>query len=91
MEDGTFFIIYLSREHVPTAACFFTTFVDRSFQLCNNWLCTSLDVEAGFNYLLSKKYTCMYLKKRKCITNLEFLVGTDSFFQGVAVDKIPPL
>jgi hypothetical protein len=29
--------------------------VDGSFELCNNWLCTSSDVEAGFNYPISKK------------------------------------
>jgi hypothetical protein len=27
--------------------CFFTPFVDVSFELCNFWLCTSSDVEAG--------------------------------------------
>jgi hypothetical protein len=54
MEDGTIFIVYLSRGHAARC-CLFYPFVDCSFQLCNNWLCTSSDVEAGFNYPLSKK------------------------------------
>jgi hypothetical protein len=36
-------------------AVFFYPFVDDSFELCNNCLCTSSDVEAGFNYPISKK------------------------------------
>jgi hypothetical protein len=33
----------------------FSPFVDGSFKLCNNGLCTSWDVEAEFNYPISKK------------------------------------
>jgi hypothetical protein len=33
----------------------FHPFVDGSFKLCNIGLCTSSDVEAGFNYPISKK------------------------------------
>jgi hypothetical protein len=35
--------------------CFFTPLVDVSFELCNFWLCTYSDAEAGFNYPISKK------------------------------------
>jgi hypothetical protein len=59
IEDGTIFIVYLSRGFVARC-CFFYPFVDGSFELCNNWLCTSPDVEAGFNYPISKK--SMYVK-----------------------------
>jgi hypothetical protein len=38
---------------VVACYCFFYPFVDGSFELCNNWLCTSSDVEAGFNYPIS--------------------------------------
>jgi hypothetical protein len=34
----------------------FHPFVDGSFKLCNNGLCTYSDVEAEFNYPISKKY-----------------------------------
>jgi hypothetical protein len=54
MEDGTIFFVYLSRELVAVAAYFYP-FVDGSFELCNNWLCTSSDVEARFNYPIYKK------------------------------------
>jgi hypothetical protein len=61
LEVGTIFIVYLSREHV--ARCYlFYPFVDCSFELCNNWLCTSLDVEAGFNYPLSEKDIYIYVQ-----------------------------
>jgi hypothetical protein len=33
----------------------FHPFVDGSFKLCNIGLCTSSNVEAGFNYPISKK------------------------------------
>jgi hypothetical protein len=39
---------------LPVAAYFYP-FVDGSFELCNNWLCTSSDVEAKFNYPILKK------------------------------------
>jgi hypothetical protein len=34
----------------------FHPFVDGSFKLCNNGLCTSLDAEAGFNYPIKKTH-----------------------------------
>jgi hypothetical protein len=43
--------------------CFFTPFVDVSFELFNFWLCPSSDVEAGFNYPISKKiYSALHQK-----------------------------
>jgi hypothetical protein len=48
------FFVYLSRGLVARY-CLFYPFVDGSFELCNNWLCTSSDVEAGLNYPISKK------------------------------------
>jgi hypothetical protein len=36
--------------------CLFCPFVDGSFELCNIWRCTASDVEAGFNYPISKKF-----------------------------------
>jgi hypothetical protein len=48
------FFVYLSRGLLPVATYFYP-FVDGSFELCNNWLRTSSDVEAGFNYPISKK------------------------------------
>jgi hypothetical protein len=48
------FIVYLSQGLVARY-CFFYPFEDGSFELCINWLCTSSDVEAGFNYSMSKK------------------------------------
>jgi hypothetical protein len=66
MENETFFIVYLSRGHVALVACFFTTFVECSFQLCNNWLCTSSDVEAGFNYPLYKKSVRACCERLRC-------------------------
>jgi hypothetical protein len=33
----------------------FLPLCERSFEHCNNWLCTSPDLEAGFNYPIFKK------------------------------------
>jgi hypothetical protein len=44
---------------------FFPPFVDGSFELCNNWLCTSSDVETGL--------IIQYLKKSES-SNLQCLV-----------------
>jgi hypothetical protein len=49
------FFVYLSR-----GTCFFTPFVDVSFELCNFWLCTSSYVDARFNYPISKKNEYTY-------------------------------
>jgi hypothetical protein len=54
IEDGTIFFVYLSRGLVARC-CFFYPLVDGSFELCKNWLCTSSDVEVGFNSPISKK------------------------------------
>jgi hypothetical protein len=35
----------------------FHPFMDGSFKLCNNGLCTYLDVETGFNYPILEKNT----------------------------------
>jgi hypothetical protein len=59
MEDGTIFSFTLVGGLLPVVAYFYP-FVDGSFELCNNWLCTSLDVDAGFNYPISKKHLCWY-------------------------------
>jgi hypothetical protein len=48
------FFVYLSGGLLSVAA-FFYPLVDGSFELCNNWLCTSSNVEAGFNSPISKK------------------------------------
>jgi hypothetical protein len=48
------FIVYLSQGLLPVTA-FFYPFEDDCFELCINWLCTSSDVEAGFNYPILKK------------------------------------
>jgi hypothetical protein len=48
------FFVYLSRGLLPVTA-FFYHFEDNSFELCIFWLCTSSDVEARFNYPISKK------------------------------------
>jgi hypothetical protein len=47
---------------LPVAAYFYP-FVDGSVELCNIWLCTSSDVEAGFNYPISKKCVVTHQKK----------------------------
>jgi hypothetical protein len=46
-----------------------------SFQLCNNGLCTSSDVEARFNYPLSQKFLGKYRKDR-CVRVLDSLFLT---------------
>jgi hypothetical protein len=48
------FIVYLSQGLLSVTA-FFYPFEDGCFELCINWPCTSSDVEAGFNYPISKK------------------------------------
>jgi hypothetical protein len=46
--------------------CFFTPFVNVSFELCNFLLCTSSDVKAGFNYPISKKNITSNLSLINC-------------------------
>jgi hypothetical protein len=70
----TFFSFTLVGGLLPVAAYFYP-FVDGSFELCNNWLCTSSDVEAGFNYPISKKmYTTCTTSKVFSIIQLNLAV-----------------
>jgi hypothetical protein len=70
---------------LPIAACFFTTFVERSFQLCNNWLCTSSDVEAGFNYPLSKKSVRACCERLRCNV---YIFGDVTLFKGKVLQQM---